>query len=184
VLAVKLNEQRQVQSPGFQTGERALLEIVMFYQEQGDDAYALAEAVTHLADWYLMFDRRRDSLENYKLAWDMLQGLEDSEELTQRLFGKVTPLPAFGSSIETPDAFYGKEDGTEALSFDYADLTFDVTVNGLARKVLSISEETQDNQAQLGKLRTSVRSTRFRPVLIDGEPERSFENHFRYRYWY
>ncbi|MFT7470360.1 MAG: hypothetical protein ACI8XU_000248 [Kiritimatiellia bacterium] len=184
VLAVKLNEQRQVQSPGFQTGERALLEIVMFYQEQGYDAYALAEAITHLADWYLMFDRRQDTLKNYKLAWDILQGLEDSEELTQRLFGKVTPLPAFGSSIETPDAFYRKEDGTEALSFDYADLTFDVTVNGLARKVVSISEETQDNQAQLGKLRTSVRSTRFRPLLIDGEPERSFENHFRYRYWY
>jgi hypothetical protein len=123
-------------------------------------------------------------LGNYKVAWDMLQELEDSKELTQRLFGKVTPLPAFGSSIETPDAFYRNEAGTEALSFDYADLTFDVTANGLAKKVKSISEETEDNQAQLSKLRSSVRSMRFRPLLTDGEPQYSFDNQFRYRYWY
>jgi tetratricopeptide (TPR) repeat protein len=184
MLAEKLNGQRQVQPPGFQTGERALMEIAMFYQEQGDDSYGLAEAITYLADWYLMFGQRQGALKNYKLAWDMLQELEDSEELTSQLFGKVTPLPAFGSSIETPDALYTNEDGTEALSFDYADLTFDVTADGLARKVVSISEETQDNQVQLGKLRRSVRSMRFRPVLVDGEPARSFENHFRYRYWY
>jgi len=184
LLAQQLNEQRRVQPPGFRTGERALLEIVMFYQEQGDDTYALAEAITHLADWYLMFGRRRGTSENYKLAWDMLQDLEDSEELTQRLFGNVTPLPAFVSSIETPDAFYRNEDGSEALSFDYADVTFDVTVNGLARKVVSISKETEDNKVQLGKLRMSVRSMRFRPLVIDGELQRSSENQFRYRYWY
>jgi hypothetical protein len=184
MLAEKLNEQRHVQPPGFRTGERALVEIVMFYQEQGDDAYSLAEAITHLADWYLIFGRRQSALKSYKLAWDMLQGLEDSEELTQQLFGSVTPLPAFGSSIEVPDAFYRTEDGSQALRFDYADLTFDVTENGLARNVESISEETEDNQAQLGKLRNSTRSTHFRPLVIDGEPQRSFENHFRYRYWY
>ena len=95
MLAEKLNGQRQVQPPGFQTGERALIEIAMFYQEQGHDSYGLAEAITHLADWYLMFGQRQGALKNYKLAWDMLQELEDSEELTQQLFGKVTPLPAF-----------------------------------------------------------------------------------------
>ena len=184
VFAEQMNEQRQVQPSGFRTGERALLEVVMFYQEQGYGTYVLAEAITHLADWYLIFGRRQSALKSYKLAWDMLQGLEDSEELTQQLFGSVTPLPAFGSSIEVPDAFYRTEDGSQALRFDYADLTFDVTENGLARNVESISEETEDNQAQLGKLRNSTRSMRFRPLVIDGEPQRSFENHFRYRYWY
>ena len=184
VFAKQMNEQRQVQPSGFRTGERALLEVVMFYQEQGYGTYSLAEAITHLADWYLIFGRRQSALKSYKLAWDMLQGLEDSEELTQQLFGSVTPLPAFGLSIEVPDAFYRTEDGSQALRFDYADLTFDVTENGLARNVESISEETEDNQAQLGKLRNSTRSTHFRPLVIDGEPQRSFENHFRYRYWY
>ncbi|PCI76581.1 MAG: hypothetical protein COB20_10265 [SAR86 cluster bacterium] len=184
MLAQQLNEQRRVQPPGFRTGERALIEIAMFYQEQGDDAYALAEATTHLADWYLMFDRRRSTLENYKIAWDMLQELENSEELTERLFGTVASLPSFASTIATPDAFYRNEDGSEALNFDYADLTFDVTANGLVRNIETISEETEANQAQLSKLRISVRSRRFRPLIVDGEPQRSNGNHFRYRYWY
>ena len=184
VLAEKLNEQRWVQTSGFLTGERALAEIVMFHQDQGDDKYALAEAITHLADWYLMFDRRRGTLDTYKLAWDMLQELENGEELTERLFGNVVPLPAFSSPIEVPDSFYRKEGDTELLNFDYADLTFDVTANGLSRNVKSISEETEENRLQLGKLRMSARAMRFRPRVIDGEPQRSSENHFRYRYWY
>lgn len=184
MLAQKLNEQRRVQPPGFRTGERALMEIARFYQEQGDDPYALAEAITHLADWYLIFDRRRGTLENYKLAWDILQELENGEELTEQLFGKVVPLPTFASSIEPPAAFYRNEDGTEVLNFDYADLTFDVTTSGTVRNVESISEETEENQAQLSKLRISVRSMRFRPLIVDGEPQHSTGNHFRYRYWY
>jgi hypothetical protein len=184
MLEYQLNQQQQVQPPGFRTGERALREIAIYYQEKGDDPYALAEAITHLADWYLIFDRRRGTLENYKIAWDILQEQENSAELTERLFGKVVPLPSFASSIETPNAFYRNEDGTEALNFDYADLTFDVTANGVVRNVVSISEETADNQAQLSKLRISARSMRFRPLIIDGVPQRSAENRFRFRYWY
>jgi len=185
MLAEKLNEQRQVQPAGFRAGERALMEIALYYQKQQDgDSYALAEAIAHLADWYLMFDRRRGTLENYQIAWDILQGLENSEELTERLFGNVVPLPLFVSTIETPDAFYKNDDGTESLNFDYADLALDVMPNGTVRNVTSISEETLENQEQLGRLRMSVRSMRFRPRIIDGKPERSNDNQFRIRYWY
>lgn len=184
MLAQKLNEQRAVQPPGFRTGERALSEIAELFRQQAYDTYATAEAITHLADWYLMFERRRGALDNYKLAWDILQAEENAEELTEKLFGHVAPLPAFGSSIETPEAFYKNEDGSEALQFDYADLIFDVTASGIVRNVRSVSEETEANAAQLSKLRIWVRSTRFRPLIVNGVPERSNENHFRYRYWY
>ncbi len=184
MLAQKLNEQRRVQAPGFRTGERALLEIVEYYMESGDDAYALAEAITNLADWYLIFERRRGALDNYELAWQVLQDEENSAELTQRLFGNVTPLPSFASSIETPSAFYQAGDESEALNYDYADLMFDVTENGLVRNVKSVSEETESNQAQLSKLRIATRSSRFRPLIVDGKPQTTRGNYFRYRYWY
>ncbi len=184
MLAEKLNQQRAVQPPGFRTGERALQEVIEFYREQGDDPYALAEAIAHLGDWYLMFDRRRGTLDSYRLAWEILQAQENGEELTERLFGSVTPLPAFTSSVQIPDAYYRTKDGSKALNFDYTDLTFDVTEKGLVRNVRSVSEETEANQAQLSKLRIWVRSNRFRPLIVDGVPQRSNENHFRYRYWY
>ena len=184
MLAEKLNEQRQVQPPGFQTGERALIEIAMFYQEQGYNSYGLAEAITHLADWYLIFDQTRDALKRYKIAWDILQDLENSEELTERLFGDVVPVPLFTSSIELPDAFYRNGDGSGPLEFDYADLIFDVTSKGEVRNVEIVSEETEDNRQRLSKLRRVALSSRFRPRIVDGVPQSSSGHHFRYRYWY
>ena len=184
MLAQQLNEQRQVQAPGFRTGERALVEIVQVYSEKADETYALAEAIAHLADWYLLFSQRRGALENYQLAWHVLQEQENVEELTQRLFGEVVPLPSFASSIEIPEAYYKNEDGSDALNFDYADLTFDVTDSGMVRNVATDSEETEANKLQLSKLRNMVRSMRFRPLIVDGAPQHSSENHFRYRYWY
>lgn len=184
LLAQRLNEQGQVLPPGFRTGERALLEIVEFYYDSGDDIYALAEAITNLADWYLMFDRRRGALMNYQQAWQILQTQENSEELTQRLFGRVVLLPSFTSSVETPMAFYQAGEDTDALRFDYADLMFDVVETGIVRNVKHVSARTEANQAQLGKLRTSIRTSRFRPLIVDGKPQRSNDHYFRYRYWY
>lgn len=184
MLAEKLNEQRQIDPPGFRTGERVLIEIAEFRREKSDDVYALAEAIADLADWYLIFGRRRGAEENYALAWQILQGQENAEELTQRLFGQVASLASFASSIETPQAFYQVGGESAGLDFDFADLLFDVTETGLVRNVKNITEETEANQAQLSKLRISIRSSRFRPMIVDGEPVRSRENLFRYRYWY
>jgi tetratricopeptide (TPR) repeat protein len=179
-----LEQMRGAKTPSFKTGVSALTEIIRFYEEQGDDAYVLAEAITYLADWCLMFDRRRAALQNYTLAWQVLQEQENADELTERLFGRVVPLPSFSSSVEIPAAFYMNEDRTAALDFDYADLTFEVTGSGHARNVESITEETADNSLQLSGLRASVRASRFRPLLVDGELMQSNDNVFRYRYWY
>lgn len=184
MLAEQLNEQRRIQASGFRTGERALAEIVQVYSEKADEPYVLAEAITHLADWYLLFGQRRGALESYQLAWNVLQEQENAEVLTQRLYGEVVPLPSFASSIEIPEAYYKNEDGTDALNFDFADLTFDVTDRGVVRNIAIDTEESEANKLQLRKLRSMVRSTRFRPLIVDGVPQYSSQNHFRYRYWY
>tara|TARA_B110000858_G_scaffold198464_1_gene265348 strand:+ start:15084 stop:16472 length:1389 start_codon:yes stop_codon:yes gene_type:complete len=183
-FAEKMHVPRRVETSGFRSGERALIEIATFYQEQSEDPYVLAEAITHLADWYLIFDQTRDALKRYKIAWDILQDLENSEELTERLFGDVVPVPLFTSSIELPDAFYRNGDGSGPLEFDYADLIFDVTSKGEVRNVEIVSEETEDNRQRLSKLRRVALSSRFRPRIVDGVPQSSSGHHFRYRYWY
>ena len=183
-FAEKIHVQRTVETSGFRSGERALIEIATFYQEQSENTYVLAEAITHLADWYLIFAENRDALKRYKIAWDLLQDLENSEELTERLFGKVVPVPLLTSSIEVPDALYWNKDGTEALNFDYADLVFDITSKGEVRNMEIISGEAEDNQMQLSKLRRLALSMRFRPLIVGGVPQGTIGHHFRYRYWY
>ena len=72
----------------------------------------------------------------------------------------------------------------EPLDSDYADLIFDVTDTGEVRDVRTLSAETEDNKNQLSRLRRVVRTSHFRPIIIDGVPQRSANNVFRYRYWY
>ncbi len=184
MLMDKLNEHRPVLPPGYQTGERALQDIVEYYREKGDAPYEFAEAVTNLADWYLMFGRRSQANDYYQAAWQVLLLQENSEELLQRLFGEVVPLPTFAESISNPAADYQADSQSDAINYDFADVMFDVTENGLVRNAKIVSEQTEENFSHHNSLRTNVRNSFFRPLIVDGEPQRSNGAYFRYRYWY
>lgn len=185
LLMSKLNEVGTwVLPPGFQAGERALQEISDFYREKDDAPYKLAEAITNVADWHLIFGRRKQAYEHYLEAWQVLQGQENSEEQIDRLFGQVVPLPTFAESVNNPASVYQTNSESDALNHDFADVTFDVNSNGLVRNVRVVSEETLSNSRHHNRLRSSIRDSYFRPVIVDGKPQRSNGNHFRYRYWY
>jgi len=171
------------QLSGFRVGKGALIEIVESLKEQ-DSVYALAEATANLADWYLVFGQRRRARENYAQAWQILQTEENSEELEQRLFGKVVRLPALASKIETPEAFFRGGERSDGLRSGYVDLIFDVTAGGVVRNVGSVSEVAAANRAQINKLKASMRHARFRPLIVDGKLEASEGNRITYRYWY
>lgn len=169
---------------GFYAGEQALLEIVRLYHEQGDEPFLLAEAVTNLADWNLIFGRNREASDLYADAWQILSEQDNSEELIDRLFGQVIPIPTF-SRLPT-NLLLGASDSQDrpALHYDYADVRLDVTENGAAVNVEILSEETEANARQLSRLRREIRGTEFRPLLVDGVPQTSEGHLFRYRYWY
>lgn len=169
---------------GFYAGEQALLEIVRLYHEQGDKPYLLAEAITNLADWNLVFGRSREAFGLYADAWQILSEQENSEELLARLFGQVIPIPTF-SRLPT-NLLLGASDSQDrpALHYDYADVRLNVSENGAATNVEILSEETEANARQLSRLRREIRGTDFRPLIVDGVPRDSEGHLFRYRYWY
>jgi hypothetical protein len=61
---------------------------------------------------------------------------------------------------------------------------FDVSSGGSVRNVRMITQETEENEIQLRKLRRMVRDSTFRPIIKGGVPQRSEDNVLRYRYWY
>lgn len=184
ILMTTLNGAASVIPPGFQSGERALAEISDYYRERDDAPFELADAIANQADWYLIFNRRSQANEYYREAWQVLQEQDNSEELTDRLFGQVVPIPTFAKSVENPVAIYQANDESDALQHDFADLVFDVTASGLVRNATVITEETTEKSSHHARLRGIVRDSLFRPIIVDGEPQRSYGNHFRYRYWY
>lgn len=184
-LRSQLNERSAIIPRGFRAGEGALLDIAEYYAREPDSVYELAEAFANLGDWYLIFAKRRVAQEKYQQAWNLFSGREDRDELIQRLFGQVVPLPTFSSnSADSLVAASATVKDSEPLEYDYADLSFDVTARGTVRNIQILSEQTEANSAQLSQLRRELRRTFFRPLIVDGVPVRSGNNQFRYRYWY
>lgn len=185
-LRQQLNNRVRSSLPrSYDSGEEALQEIINYHRELGDFPYDLAEAITNLGDWYLLFGQRHAAQEQYTAAWEFLAVTENAEELRGRLFGQVIPLPAFFRSVESISVPLAEsEDDPSGLNSDLADFMFDVSSTGMVRNISMLTEETEENAAQLSKLRRTVRNSVFRPIMRDGETVSSEQNYFRYRYWY
>lgn len=183
LLAQLLSERYSTEPAGFNTGEAALREIVTHY-EQGDDAYLLAEALTHLADWYLVYEQRRRAEGVYLAAWDLLAAQEGGEAMQEKLFGTVVPIPVIDRQPRRLGRGGSEGEGRAALRVDYADLMFTVTRTGSVRSVQVVTEENEDNIIRIGSVSRTMRSLTFRPILENGVPVTTEGNLFRVRYWY
>ncbi len=178
------NERRSGTPRGYRVGANALQEVATYYAENGDDPYLLAEAIADMADWELLFERRQTAMEMYARAWDVLAEQDNSEELLQRLFGQVIPVPAFAELPTNLLMGSASSQDRPGLQYDYADVVIGVTQYGAPRDITIISEETEENSRQLNQLRRAIRSKIFRPMIVDGQAQDSEGHHFRYRYWY
>jgi len=183
MLREKLNEIGPVNARGFDAGEAAILDIIDHYRTQGS-VYELAESQVFLGDWYLLFERRRAARDQYNQAWQLLGAEEDGEQLQQRLFGEVEPLPSFNANQTIDLSGSQKPQEAASLNYGYADIMMDVISTGGVRNVRVLTEETELNSAILNRLKRRVRGSLFRPLVVDGKPVSSTDHRFRYRYWY
>lgn len=184
VNRVHLGQPDEYESRGYSSGAQALTEILLYELDKRDDVLALADAFTNLADWYLIFGRRRAAEEQYGNAWRLLANQPNADALHKAYFGRVVPMPSFvgeENNLHEIDTFLQSE---EPLDSDYADIIFEVNDSGIVRDVRVISAETEDNKDQLSRLRRMVRNSYFRPIIKEGVPQRSEGNVFRYQYWY
>ena len=172
---------------GFRAGEDALLAIRDYYVDREGAAEQLAEATAHVADWYLLFNRRAPARDMYLEAWEAVAEEENADELRLRLFGQVREIPVFaaddnGWMIENMG--FAEDFEVEEVSYNHIDLRFDVTQWGEVRNIETVGEAAPETESQQSWVRRNVRDSMFRPMLVDGENVRSDGNLFRFRYWY
>ena len=182
-LRQKLNS-NTIYPRSFSLGEAALRDIINYHIEEDGSVFAIAEAITHLADWYLLFDRRANSDNRYLQAWNLLSTEPDGDQLKERLFGNVVPLPTF---IERPKNLEMRASNPKIrsnLKYSTADVSFSVSITGAVRNIEVLTEENEENANLLSRLRRNVRFSKFRPVIKKGRPTHSEGHVFRYRYWY
>jgi tetratricopeptide (TPR) repeat protein len=179
-----LNEEGSSVPRGFEPGEMALLEIIAFHEQAGSSPRQLAQAKADLADWYLIFGRRRDAETVYLETWNFLGEQENGTQLQQELFATAIPIPTYDSTPRLINYRGSERPDRGQLQADYGDFTFEVSRLGEVRRVQIADEETAENSGQLQRVARELRRNNFRPVLQDGVPVTTENNRVRVRFWY
>ncbi len=128
---------------------------------------ALAETLRDLGDWYAAFSKVGRGGQEYRESWQALGGLENGEELRSAWYAQ----PAF-VLYETPSQRGLRPEGSEpGLAKGFVLVTFDVTPEGRTENV-TVADSDPPGKKDEAIVR-SMRRSRFRPRLVDGEVVRA-----------
>lgn len=122
----------------------------------------LADAWLELGDWNQWNDRRQDALAAYGEVVKLLRGA-GLDDLLQQWLGQPVELPANG-------AFWQPRPGQAATGPVVVQASYDVSAEGRASNI-ETAALLSANTGKAGKVRRSLAQTRFRPRLVNGEPE-------------
>ncbi|MFT5131617.1 MAG: hypothetical protein ACI9SC_000076 [Gammaproteobacteria bacterium] len=122
-----------------------------------------AMAMTHLGDWYLLFNKRNSAAETYEQAYQLLQNDGMDPEKIDRLFGQPRTLPAIHLPVQNKEDLLPENPS-------YVLASFDVSSSGKAQNIQIIESEPEDNESYLRRAKRSIAATKFRPRFENGKP--------------
>ena len=161
-------------------GERSLERAVAILRDHPDaDPNVRLETLLELGDWHQLADHRRDALRTYRAAWQTLRSDDGRNairnvEVLDRPAALVTRHQS-GTRVRRASA--------ELDRFEkyIVDLDYAVTRDGRARDVIVI-ESNAPKRIEIQVAR-DLRSTKFRPRFVDGEPVDTAGMHQRQKYY-
>ena len=164
---------------------RDALQRLLFYQTRyhSTDAIVVLNTMLNLADWHLLFNRRRDALRVYADSWKLAQSNPGLAEAADNLLHPALPqqLPAF-IALPHSRGHYGIADDA-VIAFDgYIDVSYDLSRNGDVDnlRVIATSDDVPSNVER--RLRRLLFGAPQRPNLQAGEPVASTGIKVRYYY--
>jgi tetratricopeptide (TPR) repeat protein len=161
-------------------GERSLERAVAILRNHPDaDPNVRLETLLELGDWHQLADHRRDALRTYREAWQTLRSDDGryairNVEVLDRPAALVTRHQS-GTRVRRASA--------ELDRFEkyIVDLDYAVTRDGRARDVVVI-ESNAPKRIEI-QITRDLKSTKFRPRFVDGEPVDTAGMHQRQKYY-
>lgn len=148
----------------FITGREALRQIVEIHATNPILPVSThAMALTHLADWFLLFNKRNSASETYQQAYNLMQSDGMPQKQIDQLFGQPRTLPAIRFAITSPEDELPENP-------PYVLASFDVSPSGKARNIQIIESSEEDDVSYRRKAKRSIAATRFRPRYENGQP--------------
>ena len=156
----------QTSTPGtshrhFQKGRDALKSAVRVVASDPDIRVRdQAEQIAQLGDWFLMFNQRSSAIKSYATASELLLSEENGLALEKELFG----VPAIIELSSTENQKI-PENG------DSIKIKMTVSRTGVASQFESVNNQITLSNKDKNHLRRHFRGKRFRPVIVEGEPQ-------------
>lgn len=146
----------------FKRGEKTFLQITDIYANNPQlPADAPGIALTHLGDWYLLFNKLKSAKETYEIAYAKLTESSMQQDDIDRFFSQPRRLPALK---------FPTEDQQDDSNSSYVIAMFDITKSGRAKNI-EIIESSPANDTSLHRhAKRTIRATHFRPKIEDGQP--------------
>ena len=151
----------------YRSGADAFERAVAAWQENpaGSDL-ELAESMAQLGDWYLAFEKYQSAQRAYEEAYAVLANSEEYSSLADAYLGQPTPLrflnedEEFIRNLDEPEP----EKSLEVL--------MTVTRTGDLQNIIMLNPPDPGLEAQFEKVRKHLRTTRFRPGLVNGKVDK------------
>jgi len=125
----------------------------------GDPTEAKESALqlVELADWYALFNNRKDARIHYERAWHSLHTAGFPQQ-------EIASILSFGLPIPEPDELLHARTGAER---GYIDVDIELDAHGIPAEVTL--DDTQGHDAKVMRsLLRKIHRSRFRPVVLDG----------------
>lgn len=122
-----------------------------------------AMALTHLGDWFLLFNKRDSAAQTYDQAYQLLHNEGIDQKSIDQLFGQPRTLPAIRLPVQ-------KEDDIMPENPAYVLASFDVSASGKAQNIQIIESNPSDDVSHQRRAKRSIAATRFRPRYENGKP--------------
>lgn len=150
------------------TGRLSLERLFVYGEAASKSPLELVEALVRIADWDLVNSKHALALEGYALAYEMLKASEYGQSAIDRFFSPGTPvvLPTI-----VPNRL--ARSPNRGPSSSYIDVAFDITKYGSSRRVRVQGVTADATDSDRNELVRFIRSSRFRPRMVDGQTARS-----------
>jgi len=134
----------------------------LIHRTPDSDVAGTAAAWLELADWNQWNDRRADALDAYRKVDSLLREAGE-EALLAAWLGEPVELPANG-------AFWQPRPVAVDIEPPVVRARYDVSASGRADNI-EVTDVSGVDESKLGRVRRNLAQTRFRPRILDGEPE-------------
>ncbi len=151
-------------SQSYAKGKRAMNRIVEIHANNPIlpvDTHAIA--LTHLGDWFLLFNKRNSAATTYDQAYQLLSNEGFDQQKIDSLFGRPKTLPAIRLPVQNEKDIIDEDPS-------YVIASFDVSASGKAGNIEIIESNPTDNVSFQRRAKRSIASTKFRPRYENGKP--------------